>query len=75
MTVRQLDLHLDSEDLIRCGGRLQNADLPHDTKFPIRITKDSYLAKLIVQSMHTVVMYGGVRETLTHIGQTWSTTC
>ena len=29
--IRQLDLYLDDEDIIRCCGRLQYTDLPHDT--------------------------------------------
>ena len=69
--IRQLDLYLDDEDIIRCRGRLQYTDLPHDTKFPILIPKDNYLTTLIVHSMHKQVMHGGVRETFTHIRQTY----
>ena len=46
-------------------------DLPHDTKFPILIPKDNYLTTFIVHSMHKQVMHGGVRETFTHIRQTY----
>jgi len=67
--VRQLSLYLDDEDLLRCRGRLQYTDLPHETKFPIFMPKDNYLTTLIVQSMHNMVMHGGVCETLTHIRQ------
>ena len=59
------------EDIIRCRGRLQYTDLPHDTKFPILIPKDNHLTTLIVHSMHKQVMHGGVRETFTHIRQTY----
>ena len=69
--VRQLNLYLDDEDLLRCRGRLQYTDLPHDTKFPIFMPKDNYLTMLIVQSMHKTVMHGRVSETLTHIRQTY----
>ena len=69
--IRQFDLYLDDEDIIRCRGRLQYTDLPHDTKFPILIPKDNYLTTLIVHSMHKQVMHGGVRETFTHIRQTY----
>ena len=69
--VRQFNLYLNNEDLLRCRGRLQYTDLPHDTKFPILIPKDNYLTTLIVQSMHKTVMHGGVSETLTHIRQTY----
>ena len=69
--VRQLNLYLDDEDLLRCRGRLQYTDLPYDAKFPILMPKDNYLTTLIVQSMHKTVMHGGVCETLTHITQTY----
>ena len=69
--VRQLNLYLDDEDLLRCRGRLQYTDLPHDTKFPILMPKDNYLTSLIVQSMHKTVMHGGVCETLTQLRQTY----
>ena len=69
--VRQLNLYLDDEDLLRCSGRLQYTDLPYDAKFPILMPKDNYLTTLIVQSMHKTVMHGGVCETLTHIRQTY----
>ena len=69
--VRQLNLYLDDEDLLRCRGRLQYTDLPYDAKFPILMPKDNYLTTLIVQSMHKTVMHGGVCETLTHIRQTY----
>lgn len=46
--VRQLNLYLDDEDLIRCRGRLQYTNLPHDTKFPILMPKDNYLTTFIV---------------------------
>lgn len=69
--IRQLDLYLDDEDIIRCRGRLQYTDLPHDTKFPILIPKDNYLTTFIVHSMYKQVMHGGVRETFTHIRRTY----
>ena len=69
--VRQLNLYLVDEDLLRCRGRLQYTDLPYDAKFPILMPKDNYLTTLIVQSMHKTVMHGGVCETLTHIRQTY----
>jgi len=69
--VRQLNLYLDDKDPLRCHGRLQSTDLPHDTKFLILMPKDNYLTTRLVQSMHKTVMHGGVCETLTHIRQTY----
>ena len=42
--IQQLGLYLDSMRLIRCRGRIENANLPEKTKFPILLPKDSLLA-------------------------------
>ena len=61
--IHQLGLYLDDDGLIRCRGRLQYAQLPHNTKFPILMPKESQLSTLIVRATHSMVLHGGVRET------------
>ncbi|XP_065197182.1 uncharacterized protein LOC135828689 [Sycon ciliatum] len=51
--------------LIRCGGRLQNSDLPLTTKHPYFLPKDHHVTDLIVNECHARVMHGGVKATLT----------
>ena len=41
------------EDVIRCGGRFGQSQLPFQEKFPLLLPGDSHLAKLIVQDVHT----------------------
>ena len=50
--------------LIRCGGRLQNSDLPLTTKHPYLLPKDHHVTDLIVNECHARVMHGGVKATL-----------
>ena len=69
--IHQLGLYLDDNDLIGCRGRLQYAQLPHNTKFPILIPKESHLSTLIVRATHCIVLHGGVRETLTEFRQSY----
>ena len=69
--IQQLSLYLDDDDLIRCRGRLQYAQLPHNTKFPILMPKESHLSTLIVRATHCMVLHGGVRETLTELRQSY----
>ena len=70
--IHQLGLYLDVDGLIRCRGRLQYAQLPHNTKFPILIPKESHLSTLIiVRATHCMVLHGGVRETLTELRQSY----
>ena len=43
------DLCLFTEDgIIRCRGKIGNADLEYDTKFPIFIFNNCYFAKLLI---------------------------
>ena len=69
--IHQLGLYLDDDGLIRCRGRLQYAQLPHSTKYPILIPKESHLSTLIVRATHCLVLHGGVRETLTELRQSY----
>ena len=69
--IHQLGLYLDDDSLIRCRGRLQYAQLPHNTKFPILMPKESHLSTLIVRATHCMILHGGVRETLTELRQSY----
>ena len=71
--IHQLGLYLDVDGLIRCRERLQYAQIPHNTKFPILIPKESHLSTLIVRATHCMVLHapGGVRETLTELRQSY----
>ena len=40
LLVRQLRLFMDKDGLTRYGGRINNASLPKETKFPILSTKE-----------------------------------
>ena len=69
--IHQLGLYLDDDGLIRCCGRLQYVQLPHNTKFPILMPKESHLSTLIVRATHSMVLHGGVCETLTELRQSY----
>ncbi|XP_072392156.1 uncharacterized protein [Diabrotica undecimpunctata] len=47
-----LNPFLDSEGILRVGGRLQNSDLPFSQKHPIILPKNHVLTRLIVTSYH-----------------------
>ena len=55
----------DDNGLIGCRGRLENADLPHDSSFPILLQSGHPVCRLIVIDYHERVKYIGVKETLT----------
>ena len=62
--VRQLHFFLDNNNIIRCGGRIQNAPLSTNTKFPSQLPKDHPLTKLIVYAAHNKQLHAGVNSTV-----------
>ena len=60
----QFGFFKDDSDLIRCGGRLENADIPFETKHPLMLSPHHPLCELIIKECHEKVKHNGVRETL-----------
>ena len=60
----QFGLFLDDNGLWRCGGRLQNADIPFASKHPILLPRKHPFTALIVLDAHQRVGHNGVKETL-----------
>ena len=66
--VRQLRLFLDKEGFLRCGGRIHNAPLDENTKFPCLLPPRHYFTRLIVHATHA---HAGVTNTVTSLRQTY----
>ncbi len=64
---KQFDLFTDDNGLIRCRGRLKNADLPYATKYPLFLPRRGHFTTLVVRRAHSRVMHNSVKETLTDI--------
>ncbi|XP_065180039.1 uncharacterized protein LOC135810477 [Sycon ciliatum] len=65
----QLGLRLDAEGLLRCHGRLDNAQLPEDATRPMLISRHSKLSTLIIREVHARLIHAGVSHTLAQIRQ------
>ena len=63
-SVRQLNVFVDNNGLLRRGGRINNANVPYDVKFLYLIPKTHYFTRSVVIYAHAVVLHNGVRETL-----------
>lgn len=64
----KLQLNLYQENNVwRCRGRLANANVPYDTKFPALLPRDHHFTKLIVLRAHQRVLHNGVKETLAEV--------
>ena len=64
---RQLNVFVENNSLLLCGGRVNNANVPYDVKCPYLIPKTHYFTKLVVIYAHSVVLHIGIRETLNFI--------
>ena len=64
-----LRLFVDENGIYHCGGRLKNAPLPFDSKFPVLIPEEHYVTELIIRNCHNNVMHNGVKDTLTELRQ------
>ena len=61
---RSLGLFEDQDGLLRCGGRVKNADIPYETKHPTLIPADHTVTEMIIRKAHQKVFHNGVGETL-----------
>jgi len=74
--IRQLRLFLDSDSLIRCGGRIHNAPLSATAKFPLLLPPKHSLTSLIILDAHVRLFHSGTNATLTMLRQKfWIPTC
>ncbi|XP_063435740.1 uncharacterized protein LOC134716663 [Mytilus trossulus] len=69
--IRQLRLFLDDKNILRCGGRIQNAPLSESTKFPYILPNDHTISKLIVLDAHERICHSGVNATIVHLRQSF----
>ncbi|EYC16207.1 hypothetical protein Y032_0034g2857 [Ancylostoma ceylanicum] len=59
----------DDNGIIRYESRLQNADIPLDTKSPMLLPKDSDLCRLVVNHIHKQYAHCGAEQTLSIVRQ------
>ncbi|UYV63001.1 hypothetical protein LAZ67_2002800 [Cordylochernes scorpioides] len=59
-----LNIFIDSQGILRVGGRLRHSDLDIDQKHPMLIPKDHFVTKLIVLHYHLNNLHSGTQLTL-----------
>lgn len=67
--VRQLDLYLDTDKVLRCGGRLSNAPLNDYARFPYLLPSKSRLTDLIIKNAHAAQLHAGKENIVTYLRQ------
>ena len=69
--VRQLRLFIDSDSLLRCGGRIHNAPLKQLAKFPYLLPPKHTFTALVVYAAHVKLYHSGVGSTVTALRQSY----
>ena len=59
-----LSLFMDEKGILRCRGRLENAPIPFDARYPILLPRCSRFTHLVINECHLKVLHNGVRDTL-----------
>lgn len=67
--LHSLDPFLDSNDILRVGGRIRRAKLPLDVAHPIVLPKSSHVTSLVASHYHIVSGHSGRGMTLNAIRQ------
>ena len=67
--VRQLRLFLDSNGLLRCGGRIHNAPISELAKFPYLLPSHHDYTILVIKNAHVSLLHAGVNTALTALRQ------
>lgn len=58
-------------ELMRVGGRIDNANLPFNRRHPIILPEDAKFTTLLFQSTHKGLLHAGPRNLLNHIRNKW----
>ncbi|XP_074031549.1 uncharacterized protein [Leptinotarsa decemlineata] len=61
--LRKLQVFLDSEGILRVGGRLKHASLSHSAKYPMLLPRSSRLTILLIKYFHEKFFHAGFRTT------------
>ena len=69
--IKQLDLFLDENGIIRCKGRLQHAEIHHGAKYPFLLPKHNDFTRLVIKQAHDEVLHSGINATVAAILQNY----
>ena len=69
--VKQFGLYLDDVGILRCKGRMNNADLPITSKNPVLLPSKNDFVNLMIKDVHYRIKHSGVRDTLTTLRESY----
>ena len=65
----QLGIYLDHENILRCRGRLENAELSEGARLPMLLPKGDRYTNLLINRTHRKSFHAGVSQTLALVRQ------
>lgn len=68
-SLKSLHPFVDSNGIMRVGGRLHNADVDYSKKFPIILPKHCHITKLIIRQEHFALLHAGLKLVLSSLAQ------
>ena len=68
--VKQFNLYLDEDKIVRCKGRINNADTTEQSKKPALLPSRHRYTERLIRERHDHVHHNGVRETFNAIRET-----
>ena len=67
--IQQVGIYKDSKNILRCRGRLENADLTEGARLPVLLPKHDKYTSLLIEKVHKNSLYVGVSQTLSLVRQ------
>ena len=67
--IKESNLFLDEDHLLRCKTKLRHAEIPEDNKNPIIIPSRHQFSRLIIQEAHEKVYHSGIGLALSTVRQ------
>lgn len=64
-----LNPYLDTDGILRVGGRLRNSSLSYHVKHPVILPENHHFTNLIIEHNHLITLHGGCQLTLNQIRQ------
>ncbi|OWR52080.1 putative BEL12AG transposon polyprotein [Danaus plexippus plexippus] len=61
---------LDEFGILRVSGRIQQSEIPYETRHPLLLPDRNHLSKLIIAEVHQKRMHGGPQIMFNYCGQT-----
>ena len=64
---KQLGLYIDEQGMLRCKGKLDNAELTEGSRRPVLLPNSDNFTRLVIEKTHRQSLHSGVSQTLSQV--------